>query len=140
MFGHIFLIIGPSGAGKNTLINELCKENTNLIYIPSFTTRPMRHGDSQGHPYHFVSEEGFVRRIAHREFFEYQRVHGHSYGTSKRLFSQIIENHQVGITDIDITGGLEIKHAWPDEITTVFIRPTDNRHIDRTAQIQKYRL
>lgn len=125
MQGHIFLLIGPSGAGKNTLINALLKKYPELTYIPSFTTRPMRTGESQENPYHFVSREDFVQRINNNEFFEHQNVHGNLYGTSQNEFQKTLNNGQIGVTDVDIIGGLKIKHAWPESITTIFVRPSD---------------
>lgn len=125
MSGRIFLLIGPTAAGKNTLINQLLLSQPQLKYIPSFTTRQMREEESEGNPYHFVSKEDFARRITENEFFEYQEVHGNLYGTSQREFAQIIANNQIGVTDVDIMGGLKLKHAWPEAITTIFIRPSD---------------
>jgi len=125
MSGRIYLLIGPTAAGKNTLINYLLRSQPQLIYIPSFTTRPMRAEESEDSSYHFVSREDFARRITENEFFEYQEVHGNLYGTSRKKFAETITNNQIGITDIDILGGLKIKHTWPESITTIFVRPSD---------------
>ncbi|KLU61736.1 guanylate kinase [Peptococcaceae bacterium CEB3] len=122
---RIFLLIGSAGAGKNTLINCLLQPQSQLVYIPSFTTRDPRPGESEANPYHFISKVDFAQRITENEFFEYQEVHGNLYGTSKKEFRKIITNNQIGITDVDILGGLKIKHAWPELVTTIFIRPSD---------------
>lgn len=135
MPGRIYLLIGPTAAGKNTLINHLLQSQPQLIYIPSFTTRPMRDGESENNSYHFVSKEDFTQRIIENEFFEYQEVHGNLYGTSIKEFTKIITNNQIGITDVDIMGGLKIKRTWPESITTIFIRPSDpNILVERLKQ------
>ena len=72
-YGNIFLIIGPSGVGKNTLINEIISKDENIKFIPSVTTREMREGERKGMPYRFVSQKEFKELRNNKELLEWQK-------------------------------------------------------------------
>lgn len=119
---HIFLLVGPSGVGKNTLMQRLLERTADLQFVPSITTRPPRTGESAGKPYHFVTQAEFRSRIATDDFLEYQNVHGHLYGTSKALLLAPLASGRSSITDIDILGSFKAKSRFPQLVVTIFIR------------------
>src|SRR3979411_547304 len=78
--GLLFVLSAPSGTGKDTVINALKQQGMDFHVVSSVTTRAPRSGESDGNPYHFVSQETFDHMIAHNELLEYANVHGHWYG------------------------------------------------------------
>ena len=80
---RLFVISGPSGAGKGTLVSLVRERRHDLDLTVSATTRKPREGEIDGVSYHFISEEEFTRRVDAGEFLEWAHVHGHRYGTLK---------------------------------------------------------
>jgi guanylate kinase len=122
--GHVFLLIGPSGSGKTTLIQALRRRAPEVAFLPTTTTRAPRPGETDGVEYHFTSDSEFDRALAAGDFFEWQPIHGHRYGSSRRRFAAALEAGRVGITSLDILGGLAVKAAMGDRATTIFVRPS----------------
>lgn len=122
--GHLFLLIGPSGSGKTTLIRAACARIPRLRFIPTTTTRPPRPGEQDGREYFFVRPEEFDRLIARGDLLEWQWVHQNRYGTSRSRFAEAIEGGVLGITSVDILGGIDVKSAFPEDSTAIFVRPT----------------
>lgn len=122
--GHIFLLIGPSGSGKTTLIRMLRQRRRDITFLPTTTTRPPRPGERNGVEYFFVTAAEFDAALAAGDFFEWQPVHAHRYGSSRTRFSAALAAGRLGITSLDILGGLAVKKALADEATTIFVRPS----------------
>lgn len=122
--GHLFLLIGPSGSGKTTLIREVRGRIPSLRFIPTTTTRPPRPGEQDGREYFFVSSDEFDALIARSDLLEWQWVHGNRYGTSRSRFVDALEDGLLGITSIDILGGIDVKAAFGDDCTAIFVRPS----------------
>jgi guanylate kinase len=122
--GHVFLLIGPSGSGKTTLIQALRRRQPEVTFLPTTTTRPPRPGETDGVEYFFTSDAEFDRALAAGDFFEWQPIHGHRYGSSRQRFAAALEAGRVGITSLDILGGLAVKAAMGERATTVFVRPS----------------
>ncbi len=135
--GHIFLLVGPSGGGKTTLIHRVTARGPAagsgaspgipaFTFVPSTTSRPPRPGEQDGVDYHFVGEADFEGLAAHGDFLEWQRVHGFRYGSSRaRLLAAVADGHW-GITTADILGAFKIKAALPEAVSTVFVTPSDS--------------
>ncbi|OEF98371.1 guanylate kinase [Desulfuribacillus alkaliarsenatis] len=123
--GHIFILSGYSGAGKNTIINHINKNNCSLEYIPSVTTRAIRPEESQGNPYYFISEKEFHERVANNSFIEYEEIHGNYYGTIKSIYEQKLSNGCNIIKDIDVNGALKFRQVFGQQVTLLFIQPSD---------------
>jgi guanylate kinase len=110
--GTLFIVSGPSGAGKTTLINRVREQlepiNIKLYFSVSHTTRKPRHGEVEGKNYYFVSPEKFSSMIDRGEFLEWAHVHEQRYGTSK---AEVVSRLQAGedvILDIDYQGAKQI--------------------------------
>jgi guanylate kinase len=135
--GTLFIISGPSGAGKTTLIhrvsNELAPLGLSLYFSVSHTTRRARTGETPGESYHFVSDQEFTSMVEAGKFLEWAHVHDHRYGTSK---AQVVERLKSGkdvILDIDYQGAKQVdKHReLDDRKLNVFIFPPSMESLER---------
>jgi guanylate kinase len=135
--GTLFIISGPSGAGKTTLINEVRKEleplGLTLYFSVSHTTRKCRTGEIPGKSYHFVSDQEFSEMVAAGKFLESALVHDHRYGTSRAEVVDRLKSGQDVILDIDYQGASQVaKHADLDERKlNVFIFPPSLEALER---------
>lgn len=129
--GSLFLIIGPSGAGKNTIINNAIKKDRNLRYIPSITTRPMRKKESQGKPYKFVSIDKFRNMVNKDELLEWQPVHDYHYGSSLLEINRLVSKGIDTITDMEVLGALDVMLKLPLDICTIFMVPPSEDELVR---------
>ena len=106
--GTLFIVSGPSGAGKTTLINlvreDLREVGLELYFSVSHTTRRGRTGEIPGQSYHFVSDEEFRAMTRRGEFLEYAHVHAHWYGTSRAEVEEKLRSGKDVILDIDYQG------------------------------------
>ena len=119
--GKLFILSGPSGAGKGTICKALLAE-TDLELSVSMTTRNPRAGETEGESYYFVSKEEFLRKIEASGFLEYAEVYGNFYGTPKQ---PVIDKLSAGtdvILEIDMQGALKVKENYPDGVF-IFILP-----------------
>lgn len=119
---RLFVISGPSGAGKGTLLAELRKQRPDLGLTVSATTRSPRPGEVDGSSYYFLSDEEFRRRIAAGEFVEWAEVHGHLYGTLVSEVKRLLAKGHSLVLEIDVQGALNVRKVYPDAVL-VFIEP-----------------
>jgi guanylate kinase len=118
----VFVITGPSGVGKGTLIRTLLERVPELELSVSATTRAPRPGEVQGVDYHFLSDEEFERRIAAGEFVEHARYSGRRYGTLRsELEGRLGRGHPV-VLEIEVQGARQIRETM-DEAVQIFIAP-----------------
>lgn len=118
----LFVISGPSGAGKGTLVARVRDRVPNLGLTVSATTRSPRAGEVDGVNYYFLSEDEFSARIEAGDFIEWAQVHDHRYGT---LASEVDRNLSTGqslILEIDVQGALAVKERFPEAVL-IFIEP-----------------
>lgn len=121
--GILAIVSSPSGAGKTTLTRRLLKEFPNLTFSVSYTTRPMRTGETDGVDYHFVSSAVFDEMVARGEFAEHFFVHGNHYGTAKAPVEEALAAGRDMIFDVDWQGGQALSAQWPNDCLKVFILP-----------------
>ncbi len=121
--GLLIVISGPSGVGKGTVNQRVLKDNPDMVFSISVTTRKKRENEAQGKEYFFKSEEEFSQMIKDGEFLEYMRVFGmYSYGTPRTFVNeQLNAGHDV-ILEIDVQGGLRVKEVCPDAVL-IFLAP-----------------
>ena len=118
----VFVITGPSGVGKGTLIRTLVERMPELELAVSATTRRPRPGETQGVDYHFLSDDEFERRVQAGEFIEHARYSGRRYGTLRsELESRIAGGHPV-VLELEVQGARQIRAAMPDAVQ-IFIAP-----------------
>lgn len=118
--GRLFVVSGPSGAGKGTLVKELMARHPLLELSVSATTRPPRPGEVDGCDYHFLSEKEFDEHLGRGDFLEWAEVFGHRYGTfTGQVRSRLEQGYDV-ILEIDVQGARQIKEKMAEAVT-VFI-------------------
>lgn len=120
---NLIAIAAPSGSGKTTLCRELQKQNPDLHFSVSSTTRPRRNYEKDGYDYDFISDAEFSRLKDENVFAEFEKVHGYFYGTKKLALEASIQQNQVLLLDVDVMGALSIKRTYPDKTALVFILP-----------------
>ena len=118
----LFVVSGPSGVGKGTLVSLLRNKRPNLGLTVSATTRPPRPDEVDGIAYYFLSDEEFERRVKAGDFLEWAHVHGHCYGTLKSEVDRLLSTGQSVVLEIDVQGGLMVHKLYPQAIL-VFIKP-----------------
>jgi guanylate kinase len=122
--GYLFVLVGPSGVGKNTVMSEVMRLEPALRQLPTVTTRPPREGEQEGIHHYFVSKPAFLEMIADDLLLEHQEVHpGKFYGVPRDQTGQALAAGQLMIADIDIFGARAVKQAFPDQVVTIFVRP-----------------
>lgn len=124
MLGKLIIFSAPSGAGKTTIVRHLLNQNLNLEFSISATSRGMRHTETNGKDYYFLSPEEFKAKIQNDEFLEWEEVYaGTFYGTLKSEVDRIRNNGQNVIFDVDVVGGCNIKKYYGDEALAIFVQP-----------------
>ena len=120
----LILLSGVSGAGKDTIKNELIKRLNNVTSIPSYTDRTPRDGEENGKIYHFITTEEFEQKIKEDEFYEFSVHHEHYYGTSKKVLNDMIKSGKIIVKDMDVNGTENLLKLLKDEIKiiTIFLR------------------
>jgi guanylate kinase len=141
----VFVITGPSGVGKGTLIRNLLSRVPSLELAVSATTRPPRPGEVDGVDYHFLSDEEFDRRLAAGDFVEHATYAGHRYGTLRSELERRLSAGAPVVLEIEVQGARQVRAALPDAVL-VFIAPPSlealrdrlvGRGTDDPAQVQR---
>jgi guanylate kinase len=120
--GRLYVVSGPSGAGKGTVIKEVLRRRPDVVLSVSATTRPARAGERHGVHYTFVSLEEFLTLRDQGEFLESAEVYGHLYGTPRSQVERTLAEGRIMIVEVDIQGAMAIKRAMPEAIL-VFVEP-----------------
>ncbi len=142
----MFVIVsGSSGVGKNTILNELFKLDSNIKNFVSYTTRDMREGEIDGVHYHFLSKPEFQKLNEQGKFCEVEEIHGNYYGCQIEDILHAIDSDQILIKDLGVEGAQNLEKIFgQDKIVTIFIdAPRDvlrQRLIDRGEKALELRL
>ncbi len=129
----VFVITGPAGVGKGTLIRALCGRIPELELSTSATTRAPRTGEADGVDYHFLSPEEFDRRVRAGEFLEHAVYSGNRYGT---LRSEVEERTARGapvLLEIEVQGARQVRESMPEAVQ-IFIAPPDPADLRRRLE------
>ena len=120
--GTYILVVGPTGSGKNTLINAAREAVPGLAFAVSATTRPMREGEVDGVNYHYLTREEFMRRVEADEFLEWAEYGGNCYGTLRSEIETALEAGNLILSDIEVQGVRLIREKLPrDEYAVIYV-------------------
>lgn len=123
--GKIVVISGPSGAGKNTVYDELLKMDPGIAQTVSATTRKPREGEINGIDYYFISVADFEERVADGEFIEYVKYGDNYYGTLKSEVKRLADAQKTVVLIIDVIGALNFKKIFPEAVTVFLLPPSE---------------
>ena len=128
--GRVYIISGPSGTGKDSLMKKLFEKMPELAFSISSITRPMREGEVAGEKYNFISRESFEQMLADDEFLEHNQYVGNYYGTPKTPVINAIETGKYILIEVDVNGAIQIREKMPD-VVTIFILPPSLEELKR---------
>ncbi|MBQ7450414.1 guanylate kinase [bacterium] len=126
----LFVIAGPSGVGKGTIIKDLLSQNDNLTLSVSSTTRQPRPGEADGINYNFLNQEQFKTAIENGEFLEWAVYNNNYYGTKKSAVEDALNIGKSIILEIEIQGALQIMEKCPDAVF-IFILPPSYEELEK---------
>ncbi len=118
----VFVVSGPSGTGKSTLVNAVVDRDQQLEFAISVTTRPRRQTEVNGKSYHFVSVERFTQMRNDHELLEFAEVFGNYYGTPRAALDDALARGRDVVLDIDVQGASLLSKELPDAVR-IFILP-----------------
>ena len=119
---NIFIVSGPSGSGKDTILQEVFKQRPELFFSISSITRAMRPGEKEGEKYHFISKQAFEKGLAQGAFLEHNCYVGNYYGTPKAPVLAAVEQGRDAVIEVDVNGAAQIRQKLP-ECVSIFIMP-----------------
>jgi guanylate kinase len=122
--GKVFVITGPSGVGKGTLIEQLLERVPELELSVSATTRGPRPGEEDGHDYHFLNAAEFEHRIKDGDFLESATYSGNRYGTLRQEVERRLDEGKSVVLEIELQGARQVREAMPEAVQ-IFIAPPD---------------
>ncbi len=127
--GTLFIVSGPSGCGKGTVLAEILKQD-NVYYSVSATTRTPRPGEINGVNYHFLSKDEFEKLIENDGMLEYANYCGNYYGTPKKPVEDMLAEGKNVILEIEVQGALKVMEKCPEAVS-VFILPPSLKELRR---------
>ncbi len=141
---NVFVITGPSGVGKGTLIARLQADRPGIELSMSATTRPARQGERDGRDYIFLTPDEFQEKVDSCLFLEHAEYIGYRYGTLKSQIDERLRRDKSVVLEIEIQGARQIREVMPDAVL-IFIKPPslaelrdrlEDRHTDTAEQIE----
>lgn len=130
---NIVILSGPSGVGKDTIINAWKAANPLVERVVTYTTRNMRDGEVDGIDYHFVTERTFLEKAKAGDFLEHKEVHGNRYGTPVEGLSSIVDAGKIAVLKIDVQGALAIMPKLQGELS-IFLMPPSLEELEQRLQ------
>ena len=130
MKSKLFVIAGPSGVGKGTIIKNLLDSDKNLALSVSSTTRKPRSGEVNGVNYNFLSQDEFKKAIDNEEFLEWAVYNGNYYGTCKEVVTSTLKNGKSIILEIEIQGAMQVMEKCKDAVF-IFILPPSYEELEK---------
>ena len=127
---YLFVVSGPSGTGKDTIVARLLADHPEIQHTISATTRAPREGEQDGVNYYFVSKEDFERKLQNDEIVEHTCYCGNYYGTLRSEIERHMRENTPVILVIEVEGAGNIKRLYPGA-TTVFVLPPDIQELER---------
>lgn len=128
------IVSGPSGVGKDTILDAWMKRDPSVVRVIAYTTRPARAGERDGVDYHFVSAKEFEDLIIKGELLEYKQVHGNYYGTPRSHLQRLLDAGKTAILKIDVQGALQVMATRPDIVTVFLVAPSWEVLVERLTR------
>lgn len=128
--GGVFIISGPSGSGKDTVLTELFRNRPDLLFSISSVTRPMRQGEKEGEKYNFISREKFEYMIENDMLLEHNVFVGNYYGTPREPVERAVAEGKDIIIEVDVNGAAQIRQKLPEAVS-IFIMPPSFHELKR---------
>lgn len=135
--GVIFTFTGPSGTGKNTVMNALMKADSQIQYFVTATTREPRGYEKDGVDYHFLSKEEFHKKLDDGEFLEWSEHYGNFYGTLRKVLKDMVEEGVDPFGDITWTGAAIFKRKMPEDTVNILLMPPSLEALDERFEQRK---
>lgn len=132
--GLLIVLSGPSGSGKDTILEALFNMDENVVKSISATTRPPREGESDGKDYFFVSQDDFRKAISNNEMLEYTTYCENFYGTIRAEVNNLLNVGKDVILKIEVDGAMQIKEKCPDSIGIFILPPSMKVLADRLSK------
>ena len=132
----LIVLSGPSGVGKDAVLNGIKKTGYPLEYITTVTTRSQRAKERNNIDYHFVSTEKFQEMIKHEQLLEWAKVYGNWYGVPKQPVKQALDQGRDTIVKVDIQGAATIKKILPEAVFIFLVPPSIEELAERLKQRQ----
>ena len=127
--GILIILSGPSGSGKDTVLNKLVENREDIKISVSMTTREKRQGEIDGFHYYFVDREYFERKISEDKVLEFAEYAGNFYGTPKAPVDEMLADGKAVILKIEVQGAEKIRKLYPDVIS-IFLMPPSMRILE----------
>ena len=125
------ILSSPSGSGKTTISKKIQQKYQNFKISVSHTTRKPRPNEVEGIDYFFTNEEKFKEKISKEEFYEYAKIFGNYYGTSKKAVLDLIKNNNDVLFDIDWQGTQQLSKFKELNLLKIFILPPSKEELKK---------
>lgn len=138
--GHLYILIGPAGSGKNTLMNRAFEAIPSLRQLATATTRPIRSTEQEGREHYFLTEDEFKKLIEQNALLEHQNIHQRWYGIIREKLENELQKGTHMLADIEVLGAKAVREAFPENVTAIYIQPPNVcKLIDRmTARAEQF--
>lgn len=129
----LVVLSGPSGVGKDTVLEKIKEAGLPFHYAVTMTTRPMRDGEKDGVNYYFTSEADFRDKAGKQELLEWAKVYGNYYGVPKQQVKQALDSGQNVMVKVDVQGAVTIKKLLPGAVL-IFLTSSTEEQEERLRQ------
>ena len=137
--GKLIVFSAPSGSGKTSIVRYLLeKEELQLAFSVSATSRKLRGSEIHGEDYYFISSKEFQQEIKEEAFAEWEEVYKDNYyGTYKKEIKRIRDKGNNVVFDIDVVGGVNLKKLYPKDTLSIFVKPPSVAELERRLRNRK---